>query len=274
MDMLRSTFDRAGEIYDRLFGNWLHVHFFIRMGVLLLATTVALVILWQLLKRVIVPGLLMFYYHVIFRAWNFIAVESPSELIYIKFYGKGKDTFSGLYHRLTRRADINRTKLDHAKYRGMVYRGRRYVLGFMLVIGVGGLLLATSFGIYHQSTSTLPAMAVVETTTAPPEVPTVPTQAVTPMEEVAPQWLDATVWEPDTNIVLELTPEGQEGTPLRSGPGIDAYHIIEMLWANDRLVYLHTYHPAEADGYWLRVLSPRGTEGYVSSQLVVGFTVR
>ena len=94
------------------------------------------------------------------------------------------------------------------------------------------------------------------------------TQFVRPTEP--PPWLDPTVWHIDDDIILLLNELGRPGARLRDGPGILGNNIIEILWNDDQMRYLHSFYPdSDVQGlYWLRVLSPHGTEGYISSQLV------
>jgi len=85
-----------------------------------------------------------------------------------------------------------------------------------------------------------------------------------------PDWFTPELWTVDTHIILYLNEQGQKGANLRNGPGIMEYSVIEILWDNDQVVFLHSFFPdTHVDGlYWLHVLSPSGTMGYLSSQLV------
>jgi hypothetical protein len=92
-----------------------------------------LLVLWlllflatQLIRFVIAPASLMFFYHVLFRAWNFIFVETPHEWIYIRYHSKDKPNFSALYLRLCDKVKNNRMILSHTKYKGMIMRSRKF----------------------------------------------------------------------------------------------------------------------------------------------------
>jgi len=273
MDILYRTFDRAGALYNQLFGNWMHIHSVVHIILLIFAALLIIFIAAQITKLIIVPILLMFYYHVIFRIWNYFMVETPQEWLYIRNHSNDSLQHSKRYLKLTDKVKRNRTTLDHTKYRGMIYRSRPFAAGFMAVFGLVAILWVVSFGLYRHDA--LPVMLAnvdeIQPTTEPetqPEPQTEPQELDYEPGETAPPWLGTREWNPDENIVLYLNETGQQGTRLRSGPGIASYNVIELLWDNDRLVYLHSYFPdTETPGlYWLRVLSPSGTEGYVSSE--------
>jgi len=271
MDILYETFDRAGELYNQWFGNWLHIHSVVRIILLILGALLVVFVAAQIIKLIIVPILLMFYYHVIFRIWNYFMVETPQELMYIRNHSNDSLQHNKRYLKLCDKVKRNRTKLEHTKYRGMIYRARRYAAGFMAVFGFIAIVWVVSFGLYRQEV--LPAMVTNVAETPPVTEPeaepqTQPQETEYEQAEAAPHWLGTREWNPDESLVLYLNETGQQGTRLRSGPGIANYSVIELLWDNDRLVYLHSYYPDEETPglYWLRVLSPSGTEGYVSSK--------
>jgi len=281
MTIITATFDRVGDLYNQWFGNWLHIHFIIRTVLLVLMLGLVIYVCAQLFRYIIAPFLLMFFYHVIFRAWNYFMVETPQEWLYIRYNAKGKTTYSNYYLRLCDKVKRNRTILSHTKYKGMVVKARRASLRLMAIFGIVTLLWVTSFGLYHQYA--VPTMAVVDSNHNPPQnqapphtepgetqnTPDTPNIGYTPEVPSEAEGVPAG-WPTDTIIVFYLNELGQPGAPLRNGPGIPDYSIIEMLWDNDQLVYLHSFAPdLEAEGeYWLRVLSPSGTEGYISSKLV------
>jgi hypothetical protein len=72
------------------------------------------------------------------------------------------------------------------------------------------------------------------------------------------------------NAVFTLNEQGSQGARLRDGPGISGQTVIEIIWDDAKLIYLNSYVPDEfVNGlFWLRVESPTGTVGYVSSQLI------
>lgn len=285
MSQIYATFDRAGELYSRWFSDWLHIHFIIRTVLLLLAIWLAIYIAAQLFQYVIAPVLLLIFYHTIFRAWNYFAVETPQEWIYIKYFSRDKPQYREKYLRLCDKVKRNRQLLSNLKYGGMIRRAKWFTLRAMIIFGVISLLWVAGFGLHGEYA--VPAM--VQIGTGPPEVAateyengtTETEQPAAPGETVdytpAPQgprepplWLDPYFWPTDEDIVLRLNELGQPGARLRDGPGIVGRNIIEILWQDDEMQFLHSYYPdSDVQGlYWLRVRSPHGTEGYISSQLV------
>jgi len=210
-------------------------------------------------------------------------VETPQEWLYIRYHKKDVSTYSMFYLKLCDKVKRNRTILLHKKYRGVVFKLRRTSYVMMAICAAVTLLWSVSFGLHQQYV--VPAMVVVDGTTAGGETTTTTTQPgqtqpgiTTQPGTTLPAYIPGgTVidgapagWPANEIVVLHLNEFGQPGAPLRNGPGISDYSIIEMLWDNDRLVYLHAFaFDTEVEGqYWLRVLSPTGTEGYISSRLV------
>ena len=283
MEIFRTTFDWAGELYNQLFADWLHVHFIIRTVVLILAFWFAIYICGLFVRYLVLPFILLLFYHTIFRAWNYFFVETPQEWIYIRHYSRGKLKFRRTYLRLCDKVKNNRLKIQVAKYFAIVMRVRPITTGMMFSCGLVVAVWVIAFGMHHQYYR--PAMAgnidgTVQATMPPTQPPTqlqtVPPQPTPTYDQYIPEpiapptWLYEGDWDELANIVFKLTDHGQQGVHLRSGPGVDTYVIVEILWDNDRLVYLHSYYlDNNEDGlYWFRVLSPRGAEGYVSSQFV------
>ena len=75
---------------------------------------------------------------------------------------------------------------------------------------------------------------------------------------------------PHTDVFFVLNEVGNSGARLRNAPSISQSTIIEIVWFDAVLEYLHQFVPDnEVRGlYWLRVRTPNGTDGYISSQLV------
>jgi len=250
-----------------------------------------LLVLWliiyafaQLFRYVVAPVWLLFYYHVIFRAWNYLAVETPQEWIYIHYHSKDKPNFNRLYLRLCDKIKRNRMILLHAKYPGLIRRTKGATLRLMIICGIVSTLWVSSFGLHQEYA--MPAMVVnvdlpMDTPSddynnSPAHTYDASLAGISYEETSVPSntaqlgWLNPAAWPIDTEIILYLTELGAQGTRLRNGPGIAGYSVIEILWDNDQMVYLHLFYsdPDVAGLYWLHVLSPSGTEGYVSSQLV------
>jgi len=250
---------------------------------LLLMLWLIIYVFMQLFQYVLSPLAIMFYYHVIFRAWNYFAVELPEEFIYARYHSKGKPNFSRLYIRLYDRIKRNRATLSNVRYAAMVSYSKQVALRLMIICGVVSTLWVTAFGLHQEYAA--PAMVVdanqpTETLTSDSPYEYVPVPAIDmdlslavpemPFDQYIPEWLSPAAWPFNADIVLYLNEVGANETRLRSGPGIAGYSVIEILWDNDKLVYLHSFYPDPyiRGLYWLRVLSPSGTEGYVSSQLV------
>jgi len=275
MTIIRTTFDRAGELYTHLFSDWLHINFIVRTILLLLITWLIIYLGVQFFQYILAPLLMLFYYHVIFRVWNYFAVETPQEAMYIK-YSQNDEPYSERFLQLCDRVKKNRTTLAHAKYTGMVVRSRKFTLRLMIFCLVVVTLWIPAFGLHQRYAA--PVMAQNDPTS--PQDPTVPAYEQDEHEESIsdsePQTIYASgninpsTWEESDEIILQLNELGKSGARLRDGPGILAYNVIEILWDYDQMVYLHAYDPdIDVPGlYWLRVLSPGGTTGYISSQLV------
>ena len=286
MNMLRTTFDNAGELYSRVFADWLHIHFIIRTVLLLLAMWLLVYLVAQLFQYVIAPFSILFYCHVILRAWNYLFVESFQEWIYIRYYSKDKPNFDGLYLRLCDKAKRNRQILAYTRYAGILRRGRvrRATFQAMAICGVAVTLWVGAFGLHHEYVT--PALVLVDTETAEtapddymPYLPneTEATPHVYQQHEPFPThtvyssgFVNPVAWQTHENIILTLNEQGRPGARLRNGPGIAEYTVIEILWDNDHFLYLHSFVPdADVVGlYWLHIQSPSGTAGYISSQLV------
>jgi len=282
MTIINTIFDRAGELYNHWFYDWLHIHFIIRTVLLLLAIWLAIYIVAQLFQYVVAPVLLLAFYHTIFRAWNYFAVETPQEWIYVRYFSQDKPKHREKYLRLCDKVKRNRQILSHLRYKGMVRRAKRFTLRAMIVLGVASTLWVAAFGLHWEYA--MPVMvqngndAPVETVTNPSEVVITDNEntdatehaVIPPTPTEPPPWLDPYFWPADEDIVLRLNELGQAGARLRDGPGIVDRNIIEIVWQDDEMQFLHSYYPdPDVQGlYWLRVRSPHGTEGYIGSQLV------
>ncbi|MCL2198675.1 MAG: SH3 domain-containing protein [Defluviitaleaceae bacterium] len=274
MALIQNTFDRAGEFYVDLFADWLHIHFLIRTVLILFVLWLLVYLVAQVVKYVIAPAFLLFFYHVIFRAYNFLFVETPHEWLYIRYHSKDRSDFSAAYLRLCDRVKRNRMILEHTKYKGVMIRSRIFAQQFLVICAVTVTLWASAFGLHQEYA--LPAMAVVsypsesddfamEAVTDLEEEITIPTDEYDPLTVPIASTAD---WRP--NSVFTLNEQGRAGARLRDGPGITDQTIIEILWEDTALTFLNEYMPdTYVNGlYWLRVQTPDGTVGYISSQLI------
>jgi len=274
MTIVRTTFDRAGDLYSRLFSDWLHIHFIIRTVLLLLVLWLIIYIAAQIFQYVIAPILLFIFYNTIFRMWNYFAVETPQEWIYVRYFSQDKPKFRERYLRLCDKVKRNRKILSNMKYRILTRRSKKITLRLIIVCAVVATLWVGAFGLHHEYA--VPAIAqALEANTSQTlgyqptdDIPEIPIPVARPAEP--PPWLDPSLWDAADTIFLYLNDLGQPGARLRDGPGILGHTVIEILWNDDRIQFLHSYYPdADVRGlYWLHVLSPHGTKGYISSQLV------
>ncbi|MCL1884527.1 MAG: SH3 domain-containing protein [Defluviitaleaceae bacterium] len=265
MTIIRTTFDWAGELYGRIFADWLHIHFLIRTVLILFVMLLGVFLLAQFVKYVAAPIILMIFYHVFFRAWNYLFVETPHEWIYIKYHSQDRPNFAKTYLRLCDKVKRNRMILSHTKYKGIVIRSRRFSMQFMVVLAVTVTLWASAFGLHFQYAT--PVVAIVnepEIEYIPAEEEYIPEEIIVFAEEVfLPEYFAE-------NSVLALNEQGSQGARLRDGPGITDSTIIEIVWDDDELIFLNEYEPdVYVNGmFWLLVQSPSGTIGYISSQLI------
>ena len=232
MAVIRGAFDRFGDMYAIWFADWLHMHFLVRTALLLLMMWFIIYVTAQLLQYVFAPLALMFG-----------------------------------------RRIANRRRLGYGE---QVRRSRLAALRFMVICAAACTLWVTAFGLHQEYAR--PVLAPYESTFV--DIFYVSYDDGT--EEVG-VWMHTETtetyddgsfnparWAPDADIIFYLNEIGAEETRLRSGPGVADYSVIEILWDNDLLVYLHYFYPdaAEEGLYWLRVMSPTGTVGYVNSHLI------
>ena len=270
MTVIRSTFDWAGELYGIWFADWLHVHFLIRTVLILFVLFLIIYLSAQLIQYAIAPVIVLFFYHVIFRAVNFIFIETLQEWIYIRYHSKDKTNFSELYLRLCDKIKYNRMILTHTKYKGAVLRSRKFALQLMIVCAVSATLWVSAFSLHYEYAT--PALVVINENPAeqinnPEEDNTIYENDFTPDEIIILPTASADFPE---NSVFKLNELGNIGTRLYSGPGIIGQTILEILWDDALMTYLNENVPDDyVNGlYWLRVQSAGGTIGYISSQLV------
>ena len=269
MTFLHTIFERSNQLYSQWFADWLHINFLIRTALLILLLWLVVYIGAQVFRYIVAPLLLLFYIHALFRAWNYLMIETPQEWLYLR--GNQGER----YLRLCDKVKKNRMVVSHSKYAGMIRRTKPAAYRLMIICGTAATLWAASFGLHQEYA--IPVMlpdAIPNTTAQPQSTEPGQTEQATAMEQ-APQAYSAcelspSTWPNDADIVLYLNTLGAAGSRLRNGPGITGFSVIELLWDNDKMVYLHHFVPdTDIEGlYWLHVLSPSGTEGFISSQLV------
>jgi len=282
MGIIHSSFQRAEGLYEAWFAEWFHVHFFIRTVMVLLSMWLLVFLAAQLLRFVVMPCLLMFYYHVILRAWNFLFVETPHEWIYIKYHSQDNPKFGETYMRLCDKVKRNRYLLSHTKYRGLVLKLRRPVAGFMVLCAVAVTFWAVAFGLHVEYVVPVSAVAdaggyengrvnggisggIVNNN----EISGYYTNGDEPTGEQPTENRTSTIeWR--ENSVFMLSPQGRTGARLHSGPGIEGHMVIEILWDDAALFYLNEYVADDLvrGKYWLLVETQNGMAGYISSHFV------
>ena len=84
-----------------------------------------------------------------------------------------------------------------------------------------------------------------------------------------PTWLASYI--SGAEVILTLNEYARTGIRLRSGPGMTEYTVLEILFGNNRLLYLGQYEPCQYNygDFWLNVLGPSGTIGYISTADIV-----
>ena len=277
MSIIRATFDRAGELYSDLFADWLHVHFLIRTVLILFILWLMIYLLAQIVKYVVAPAILLFYYHVVFRAFNFLFIETLHEWLYIRYHSKDRPDFSTSYLKLCDRVKQNRMVLEHTKYKGMMIKSRRFANQLLVICAVVVTLWASAFGLHQEYV--VPVMIVTPSVVVSEENNII-AEEINQVEEIYIQYeeipeitendpiISTVNWQEDSTFTLNE--QGRAGARLRDGPGIADQVIIEILWEDATMTFLNEYVPdTYVNGlYWLRVRTTDGTIGYISSQLV------
>ena len=283
-----SAFETIRELYVRLFGDFLHVHFLIRTVFLLLIAWLIIVACLKIFKYFIGPLMVLLYYHIFFRIHNYFFVETPAEWIYIRYYSKDLPTFEKAYLRLTDKIKKNRELLDQLDYGFAILKARsaeRRIAYFLLTIST---LWIVAFGLYAEFfpplSVNLENIATVNgsemdsgTVHYRPEA----TENGASEDEVInenvggghgvyhPGTINPADWDLD-EVALILNESGREGAWLRSGPGISGFIVTQVLWGDVVLEYLHYYVPDDyvIGLYWLRIRTPDSNTGYLASSLV------
>jgi len=282
MTFVRQTFDWAGSFYEDLFYDFLHINFVVRTILLLFMSWLIVYVFTQTLRYFIFPIILLFYFHVILRVWNYLFIETVQEWLYLKYYSNDEPNYSPFYLRLCDKAKKNRMTLNHSKYSGMVIRAKRPTLQILIVFLTITTLWVFAFGIHQEYA--VPVVLIPDsqnTNEFDNEYESNNEYNYDILEAYIPDvyyeylqsdvaGINPTEWLPDSNITFVLTELGQQGARLRNGPGITNTTVLEMLWDDTFLTYLHVFVPDEfvRGLYWLRVSTPSGNVGYISSQLI------
>ena len=274
MDFVMYNFERVSRLYEQWFADFLHVHFIVRTVLLLLAIWLVVFLFSTLFRYCVGPPVLLIFCHTVFRAWNFLFVETPQELLYIRQTSKDTPNYSGTYLRLTDKVKRNRAILKNFNFFAALRKAKRIGMQFMILCLIASTLWVTGFGLYHEfvfgvEAPDAPAVYIPANDDTEPEYE----NAEDPLIEddmVIPDTVTPDDWFIGDDIVFILNETGRLGARLHDGPGITGRTVIEILWDDVELVYLNYYRQDPyVDGlYWLRVLTPGDRVGYVSSQLI------
>ena len=288
MDYVIWAFETVRDLYVRLFGDFFHVHFLIRTVFLLMTVWLVIVVGFKIFKYFVGQLFVLMFYHGFFRFWNYMFVETPAEWIYIHYYSKDLPNLEGTYLRLTDKAKRNRELLGELDYGMAVVKVRNAERRFSYFLLSLSTLWIVAFGLYTEFFPPLPE--------TPENGTVVGGQVEDPgLEQYIPGETEEDVNENEINDVniggdinvylpgtidpagwgtgeirLVLNEAGRGGAWLRSGPGISGFFVIQVLWGDVILHYLGYYVPDDyvSGLYWLRVRTPDGNTGYLSSSLV------
>jgi len=247
----------------------------------------------QFFHYVIAPLVLLFYYHVIFRFWNFLFVETPQEWIYIHYHSKDKPNFNDTYFKLCDKTRQNRLILSRSRYVDVINKTQKVATRLLAMFCVIATLWAMSFGLAHEYSMPVwrEQVDIGNAPQATPHAPPMPSPSPTQIPVQTPNtnsntnidepiidnevleeygYLNPATISPGASVHFTLNESGASGARLRDAPSISQSTIIEIVWLDTVLLYLHQFvADDEVLGlYWLRVRTPSGTEGYISSQLV------
>jgi len=276
MEIINNLFIRMSTFYTSTFAEWMHVHYLLRTVILLLIVWLVLYLAANAFRLVVGPILLFFCYHLLFRAFNYLILETAQEWLFIKYHSKGSKRFARSYVRLTDTVYQNRKTLKSLTYLTLCGKAWNGVFSLMVACMVSASLFVTALGLTIEFTDIYREREVVSgpIQNIPPAIHpsiTVPIELPS-MEE--PDEIPVSVFEPPTwaiepGINLVLTEEGSAGTRLRDGPGIDEFTVIEILWGDVVLEYIGNFEADEAEGlFWMQVLTPVGNVGWVSHVLL------
>jgi hypothetical protein len=284
MNTVQSVFNAISEWYGTVFYDWLYIHFVIRTLILLLVIWLAVFVGGQIYKYVLGPLLVLVWYHLLFRAWNYLFVETPMEWTYINYFSKDKPFLNAKYLRLCDRVKRNRNKMSHLSYKSIIIHGHVKRGAHRLIVTgmIAGTLWAAAFGLYYEFAYDGPKPYVssfAEATARPSEEPTAtpePTPPPTPVPtpEPTPAYVPPTL-SPEEMFwigknVLYLNEFGVDGSNVRDKPdGLDST-VIEIVLGTAVLEYMDEYYedPHTPSMYWIKVRTAAGTVGYVSNRLL------
>ena len=242
----------------------------------------------KIFKYFVGPLFVLLYYNIFFRLHNYFFVETPAEWIYIRYYSKDLPTLERTYLRLTDRAKKNRELLSELDYGMSIVKVRKAERRFSYFLLSLSTLWIVAFGLYAEFFPPLPmplenGMNIGGQATEPGTNQEVFGDEENDVNEneindgnvggghnvYQPGLVNPAEWV-SGNITLILNEVGRDGAWLRNGPGISGFVVVQVLWGDVVLEYLQFFVPDEyVNGlYWLRVRTPDGNTGYLSSSLV------
>ena len=281
------AFESVRDVYVRLFGDFLHVHFFIRTVFLLLIVWISIVMVLKTFKYFAGPLIVLMFYHVLYRFHNYLFVETPAEWIYIRYYSKDLPTLERTYLRLMDKAKKKRETLGELDYGMAILKVKKAERKFSYFLLSLSTLWVVAFGLYAEFFPP-PPISLENRTFMGGQAPDEGFGQYIPVDDdgyvdeneinngnigeghnvYLPGTVNPAEW--DWDVALVLNEAGRGGAWLRNGPGISGFTVIEVLWGDVVLDYLEYYVPDDyVNGlYWLRVRTPNGNTGYLSSSLV------
>jgi len=152
MGLLHNWMRVSSDLYDSIFSEWLYIPFFVRTVILVLILCIIVYLFAQVCHYLLIPYGILFYYNVIFRAWNFLFTETFREFIYIFFYADGKPFLSKTYLRLCDKVKENRMRLAHTRYAGIIRseKVKKAATHLMVIMLTVTILWTVALGLYNQ----------------------------------------------------------------------------------------------------------------------------
>ena len=270
---MRGLLESAAESYSVIFGDWLDIHYAARTLILILLACMIIYVCAQFIQYAALPLLILFFYHALYRAWNYCVTETFQEWIFIHYYSEDKPFLRNTYLRLCDRIKRNRLVLKHTRYSGIMYRGvvQKIAKRLMTVAMVISCLWILAFGLYNEFAYGIDKDIITTGASgngfAADETPDIPGDEAFPQTE--PLVMNPATWPEEMELVFTLNARGAGGSNIRDNPGVNSGTPVAVVNGDALLVYLNEYAFDDSSGvYWLKVRAPSGVEGYISCTLL------
>ncbi|MCL2708183.1 MAG: hypothetical protein FWF03_03605 [Defluviitaleaceae bacterium] len=280
--MTHAAYEKIAEAYNRVFADWLYIHYIPRTLLLLcLALTLAYIAV-NAVRYVAAPFAAVVYFHMLLRLWNFFVTETAQEWLYVKYFSKGRQRFVRTYQKKCDSVKKNRKRMTNASYfkiirrTGYINAFRGLLVSALLVAGLMNVSVGLFVG-YRESVEKIEAASRKQPDPSPTIAPTpAPTEAPEPEELSAPDEteteleIDPRRWGDGAELYFMLNEHGTDGANIRDLPSFRFGEIVDMVWGDMLLVYLNEFSRDvdNDDLFWLKVRIPSGTEGFISSLLL------